>query len=152
MSVSKPLRKQGKLGVLDCIERLTLYTINACKSEQNFPKRDRWIMPNRILNEALDAMTCVAKANAIFPSAPNEADDWAERHRLQAKAYAHLEAMNKLIDIAYQVPSYTINAEHWEGLIITAEKKLQAWRKSDKERQKKALEAQDAEEKIPMPE
>ena len=134
MAVIKANRHTGKLEVLIDARNMCAYTINICKNEKNFPKRDRWILTQPIVNEALAVMTCIRRANAIRVAEPR---DYANRRELQKEAYGHAEALLTLIDIAYAalgIESHRI--EHWTGLILAVEDKLQGWCKSDAERYK----------------
>lgn len=130
MSVRVGERGENRLEVLDAARILAAYTINTCKSDKVFPKSQRWIMANRIVNECLDACTSIKKANAT-----RLAEESAIRKRHQEEAFKSLETMLMLIDIAYNtfdVP--TKKVEHWTSLIVNTEIKLKAWKKSDKER------------------
>lgn len=65
MSVIKAKRKEGQLLVLSKARTLCAYTITICKNERHFPKRDRWILTQPIVTEALNIMTCLRRANAM---------------------------------------------------------------------------------------
>ena len=66
MSVVKAERKEGKLEVFNCVWELCVCTLQACKSEKKFPKRDRWILAKPIADEALNALKCIRMANSIY--------------------------------------------------------------------------------------
>lgn len=53
MSVIKAKRQEGKLSVLVKAREMCVYTITICKNEKNFPKRNRWILTQPIVSEAL---------------------------------------------------------------------------------------------------
>ena len=140
MSVVKAERKEGKLEVLNCVWELCVYTLQACKSEKKFPKRDRWILAKPIADEALNALKCIRMANSIYVTCEAE---FEFRHMNQVEAYGHLESMLSLIELAYKtfgIESHSI--EHWVGLVVDTENKLKSWTKSDKERYKKGDSAQ----------
>ena len=65
MSVIKAKRSEGKLQVLIQANNLCVYTVQICKNEKYFPKRDRWIMTQHIVHEALDVLCCIKRANAV---------------------------------------------------------------------------------------
>ena len=54
MSVPKGKRTEGKLQVLVELQALCAYTIQICKNEKNFPKRDRWILTQHIVKLAIE--------------------------------------------------------------------------------------------------
>lgn len=119
---------------MTCVKALCTYTVNVCKNEKHFPKRNRWILTQPIVTEALAAMSCIRHANAVRVV---EREDYIYRYSEQQKAYAHLEALLSLIEIAYGVLGVEVKAiEYWTGLVLQTEEKLQAWKKSDRERYK----------------
>ena len=63
MTVIKSKRQPGKFEILSMVREMCVYTITICKNEKNFPKRDRWILTQPIVSEALAAMTCIRRAN-----------------------------------------------------------------------------------------
>ena len=63
LSVIKSKRQEGKLQVLTKARELCAYTVMVCKNEKNFPKRDRWILTQPIVGEALAIMSCIRRAN-----------------------------------------------------------------------------------------
>ena len=134
MSVLKSQRSESKLEVLCKAEELAVYTIKVCKNEKRFPKRDRWILTQKIVNETLDTLTCIKRANATYVTT---AEEYTYRRGQQTEAYAHAEAMLTLVEIAYQVLGIEAEKiEYWTGLIKTVEEKIQSWKKSDKARYK----------------
>ena len=66
MTVRAGERKEGKLQVLNLSLQLATYTLQICRNEKVFPKSQRWIMTQRIVNECLDAVTCIRRANAVL--------------------------------------------------------------------------------------
>ena len=48
MSVIKAKRSEGRLEILTQANNLAAYTVQICKNEKYFPKRDRWIMTQHI--------------------------------------------------------------------------------------------------------
>ena len=135
MAVLKNNRTQGKSEVLTCAWNLCGQTMTLCKSEKRFPKRERWILVQPIIREAMDAMSCIRRANAVHVGSDAE---YEYRHMQQVQAYGHLEALLTLIELAQNVHGLEAQTvEHWTGLVVLTENKLKAWAKSDKERFKK---------------
>lgn len=126
--------------VLQLSRELTIYTIKICKNEKVFPKSYRWILTQQIVNEAVEAMNCIRRANSTrLPDGKMQKDVASDnaRYRLrqQSEAYSHLEALLGMMDIAYgALPISGDRMEYWTGLVVGVEEKLKAWVKSDKKR------------------
>ena len=132
LSVIKSKRQEGKLQVLTKARELCAYTVMVCKNEKNFPKRDRWILTQPIVTEALAIMSCVRRANSVNVETR---EDYAYRRGQQTEAYARAEALLTLLDIAYASLSLESDrVEHWTGLILDVETLIQKWKRSDKAR------------------
>lgn len=132
MSVIKAKRAPGKFEVLVKARNLCVYTLGICKNEKSFPKRNRWILTQPIVNEALAMLSCIRRANAVRVV---RAEDYVYRRGQQAEAYARAEALLALIDLAYNVLGLEARrVEYWTGLVLEAEDKLKNWQKSDRER------------------
>ncbi|CVI72311.1 hypothetical protein NDGK_02515 [Clostridiales bacterium CHKCI001] len=132
MSVIKAKRQEGKLSVLVKAREMCVYTITICKNEKNFPKRDRWILTQPIVSEALAIMSCIRRANAVNVETK---EDYIYRRQQQIEAYSRCEAMLTLMEIAYKVLSIdSERIECWTGLVVETESLLQRWKRSDKER------------------
>ena len=132
MSVPKGERKTGKLEVMVLLRSVCTYTVQICKNEKNFPKRDRWILTQPIVREAVEAYANARKANAIRVTTM---DDYILRREYQIKCKCNLEALLGLVEIAYQVLSIEDSRiEFWTGEIVNAEEKLKAWREGDRKR------------------
>ena len=137
MSVIKAKRSEGKLQVLIQANNLCVYTVQICKNEKYFPKRDRWIMTQHIVHEALDVLCCIKRANAVNVAT---LEDYKYRRAQQVEAYSHAEALLTLLDVAYItlcIESQRI--EFWTGQIISVENLLKKWRESDRKRYKSIL-------------
>ena len=116
MSVVKSKRGQGKLEILTKSRELTAYTIKICTNEKSFPKRYRWCITNKIVENTVSINENVNRANDIFVR--NE-DDFLLRHRYQNLALAEIGALLANIDIAYDVFGIDPKrVKHWIGLII----------------------------------
>lgn len=137
MSVIKAKRSEGKLEILTQANNLAVYTVQICKNEKYFPKRDRWIMTQHIVHEALDVLTCIKRANAVNVATW---DDYRYRRAQQVEAYSHAEALLTLLDVAYLTLSIESDRiEFWTGQIISTENLLKKWRESDRKRYKAIL-------------
>lgn len=131
MSVRTGERGIGKLEFIHEMNTLCIHTIKLCQNDKLFPKKSRWIMANRIVNECLDAASCVKKANSFRLTK----DNLEVRRKYQDMAYAHLETMLMLIDLAYNVFEIdSARIEYWSGLVVSTEIKIKSWIKSDRQR------------------
>lgn len=134
MSVRVGDRSQGKLQVLRSAQDLIMYTMQICKNERVFPKSQRWMMTQKIVNENIDLVTCIRRANSARADDPDEIQ---YRRNQQVEAKAHIEALLTLIDIAFNV--FDIDPkkiEHWTSLACETSELLHAWAKSDQKKSK----------------
>ena len=143
MAVAKGDRSKTseKLETTEILKGLCVYTIQITKNEKNFPKRDRWILTQHIVKEAVKAYTHARKANAVEVVT---ADDYRIRRAHQVKARTCLESLLSLIEIAHIVLNLDADrVEYWAQFAINAGKMLAAWRASDRKRYKAKLEGQE---------
>lgn len=111
------------------------YTVTTCKNENYFPKRNRWLLTQPIVNMAVKAYANIKKANSINVASH---EDYKLRRKYQIKAMAQTEAMLGLIEIA----SLTLDGlsgdrvEYWTSLIVGCETMLTKWRDADRRRYK----------------
>jgi len=132
MSVISGKRQQGRLVVLNHAYELCKYTLSVLKNEKVFPKSYRWLLNQKIADECVNALSCIRRANAVNVKSKQ---NYEYRHNQQMKAYAHLEALLGLIDVAFNVLAIDADrVEYWTGLILETEKCLANWARSDKRR------------------
>lgn len=134
MSVIKSKRTESKLQVLTKAREMCVYTLTICKNEKHFPKRNRWILTQPIVNEAIAVLACIRRANAVRVE---RYEDFIYRNQQQTEAYSRCEALLSLIELAFlilEVESDRI--EYWTGLIVTLEGLIQRWVRSDLDRYK----------------
>lgn len=67
MSVVKSKRGKSKFEVLVKANKLAAFTIRICSNEKNFPKRYRWTITSKIVNEAIDICRYIRKAKSEHP-------------------------------------------------------------------------------------
>ncbi len=147
MSVPKGCRTEGQLQVIIELQALCTYTIQICKNEKNFPKRDRWILTQYIVKHAVDAYSLARQANAVRVSTM---EDYKLRREYQIRCRTSLEALLGMIEIAYMCLGLDGNrVEFWTKSVISAEEKLSAWRNGDRKRYKKLLSGGNAEGRDP---
>ena len=137
MSVPKGCRTEGKLQVLTDLQALCVYTIQICKNEKNFPKRDRWILTAHIVRHAVDAYSFARQANAVRVATM---EDYKLRREYQIRCRTSLEALLGLIEIAYISLNLSGDrVEFWTKSVVSADEKLSAWRSSDRKRYRDIL-------------
>lgn len=139
MSVVKGDRSKTseRLETAETLKGLCTYTVQICKNEKNFPKRDRWVLTQHIVKEAVKAYTHAKKANEVEVVTM---DDYKLRRRHQVKCRLNLKALIALIEVAHLVLSLEADrVEYWTGYAVQAEKLLAGWRASDRKRYKKLL-------------
>ncbi|MBQ6722285.1 MAG: hypothetical protein IJQ88_08985 [Clostridia bacterium] len=134
MSVAKGDRKQGSdnLEVEELAKGLCVYTIQICKNEKNFPKRDRWILTNEIVSCAVKAYGKIREANSITVTT---LDDYMLRRKDQIKARKKLKRMEGLVEIAGDVLSLEEGRiEYWGNFVRKTLDLLAKWRAGDRKR------------------
>lgn len=139
MSVAKGDRKESSsnLETAKMLKGLCVYTIQICKNEKNFPKRDRWILTAPIVKCAVKAYAKVLEANAITVV---KLDDYMMRRKCQIQARKKLKAMIGLVEIAYTTLSLEESRlEYWTGYIKSCMDILSKWRAADRKRYAKQL-------------
>ena len=132
MAVVQSKRKQGEMIVFTKTRELATYTITICSNEKNFPKRYRWCITSKIVEEALSIETNASKANSVFV---HDNYDYQLRKRYQSLAIASTHAMLSMIDIAYRV--FGIDGKrvaYWTNLIKEVQILLCNWKKSEEEK------------------
>lgn len=138
MSVVRGKRNENELQVIRCLRDLAIHTIVCCCNESVFPKSKRWLYTQRLTNEAVDALLCAVRANSV--KVPDDDDGTIYRYRQlqQVQANAHLEGLEVLLSLAYELVKIEgRRVDYWAGLIVDARKKLQGWINSDRKRYKK---------------
>ena len=132
MSVIKGKRSQNRLRVLDKAYELCKYTLSILRNEKVFPKSYRWLLCQKIADECVSAMACIKRANSVNVK---DKHGYEYRRGQQIRAYAHLEALLELIDVAFNVLAIDARrVEFWTGLVVETETSLISWGKADKKR------------------
>ncbi|MEF9974678.1 MAG: hypothetical protein RSG50_11440 [Clostridia bacterium] len=99
MSVPKWKRKEGDMAVIMAVRSLCKYTLTICKNEKRFPKRNRWVITDKIVREAIRAALEADKANDV------RVECWADYKRRRKHQKRALEAIRGIItlkQIAYE--------------------------------------------------
>lgn len=134
MSVRKADRRQGDFEVITAAEALVKYTIEITTNEKNFPKRYRWCLTNKIVENATSMFADLSSANNIKVSTK---EDKALRRAYQVRALAEIGAMIALMQVAYDVFHVDADrAEYWTRLVKQEMSLIRNWRDSDDKRYK----------------
>lgn len=129
MSVPSYKRSENKLQALKDTLAMTSYTIHMCENEKIFPKKTRWNLCSRIIDNCLNAVVHIRQANKINPQ--NE-EMYRERIAKQYLVILDFEALWGLMTVAfeaYNIPSEKVSI--WSNLMLTADERVAAWRNSD---------------------
>jgi hypothetical protein len=132
MAVPEGKRSKSKLAFYTKAIELADYTTTICNNNKIFPKRDRWMVTNRIVSAAIAILTNVVKANGIYVSAIK---DYKNRRKYQELARDSTLELLALMDLAYaKYPIGSKRMAHWTKLVVVERKLILKWMKSDKDR------------------
>ena len=132
MSVVLTKRGEGELKVITETRRLATHTIHICQNEKVFPKRYRWCVTAKIIDNVVDIAKYVNIANSLRIDDPGSA---VLRKNYQNTALARTYSLLTLMNIAYElvhIPGDKMN--YWTGLVIKVQDLISGWKKSDKDR------------------
>jgi len=135
LAVPEGKRTESKLAVQTKAVEMANYTITICSNENNFPKRYRWCLTNKIVDTAIEIMNDINTANSIYVSTKN---DYELRREFQTKALAYTARLLGLMELAY----VRFNIEdkrirYWTQLVVDTRELIKKWKKSDSNRYKK---------------
>lgn len=131
MAVPEGKRTESKLAFQTKAIELADYTTTICNNNKIFPKRDRWMITNRIIDKVVTILECTYEANDVYVSAK---EDYMERRELQKKARQATSSLLALMALAYEkYPIGSKKMEHWTKLVKEERSLILKWMKSDKE-------------------
>lgn len=84
----------------DCI-LVAAFTIRICSNEKNFPKRYRWTITSKIVNEAVDICRYIRKANKCVLNR-EMLKEYKKRRKYQNKALNSIGSMELAMDAFYK--------------------------------------------------
>ena len=132
MSVVESKREEGELRALTKARELAVYTIRICCNENNFPKRYRWCITNKVVETALLINLYIEKANSVRLKNATEVEIEARR-KYQTIAIAETYAMTNLISISRDLFGLKGDkVEHWTRLVKSVRTLARAWKNSEK--------------------
>ena len=132
MSVVESKREEGELRALTKARELAVYTIRICCNENNFPKRYRWCITNKVVETALLINLYIEKANSVRLKNATEVEI-ETRRKYQTIAIAETYAMTNLISISRDLFGLKgEKVEHWTRLVKSVRTLTRAWKNSEK--------------------
>lgn len=122
-------RNPGKYDILQAAKELAGYTLRITSNENNFPKRYRLSVVNKIQDQAVSIIDYLIMAQEIYPVSAIELD---QRLLYQKQARAACRSMMTLMEIAAN--TFGINAgtfAYWTKMTRDVRNHTTAWIKSD---------------------
>lgn len=98
MSVPEGKRTESKLAFQTKAIELADYTTTICNNNKIFPKRDRWMITNRIIDKVVTILECTYEANDVYVSAKEDYDECYESwkaHAQKGNTYRLLQRMDE---------------------------------------------------------
>ena len=134
--MSKPLYKRNsddrEMVLITKAHELTAYTCRICTNENNFPKRFRWCITNKIVESAVDIDRYINAANSVNCGENDELDLYRLRLYYQKRALAMTYSLLSSIEVAratFGIPAERL--QNWTKQIYTVQNYTRAWIKSD---------------------
>lgn len=128
MSVRKYERKASKIAILQSSIYLAEEIIRLVNKEDLFPKRSRWIMANRLVNDSLDCLDYISSAN-------DQPLGSSERIKFQCLAKAKLKNINRLLDLSNTSLNVPLDKTNYASeIVVQMLDQMQKWMQSDKDR------------------
>lgn len=115
--------KKEQIKVLVDAKKLSIHTMKVTNNLNNFPKKYRFTLVDKIVRSSLDICNYIIEANTFS----------GEKRKLyQTKAISECTKMKLYLEIVLEVlhPSCSIN--YWAKSIDNVELQLRNWRKSTK--------------------
>ena len=137
MAVPEGLRGPGKLEVFEKALDLATYTITITANKKVFIPEYQGSLTDRINSVALAIYMDAWTANNILV---RNAEDFAERRRLQEKAARNCNNLLALMQMAQKVFHLKLTrVKYWGEMTIGVRNLLRAWKESDYKRYSKLL-------------
>ena len=137
MSVRKGDREEGDLQVINASKDLLAYTYDRVKDKNIFSKADRWPLAKEMFDCALQARSCIIRANDIRVETPEEAVDRLELEKLALGYLGTLETLIDLCNVKGKISDE--RCEYWTSLVVATLKPLKGLLKADRKRYKPQL-------------
>lgn len=135
MSVPKTKRSKSRLAIVTKSIQLATYTVQICSNEKHFPKRYRWCITSKIVENALEINKYILMANATKTGKTTLKDDLKIRCHYWSIAWSSTCSMLSLMEIAYN--AFGIDGkrmEYWTGLVVQLQDLIKKHKHADQQR------------------
>ncbi len=104
--------------------------MKVASNEKCIPKRLRWCIGMRIIQDAQEVLRKITYANSIQVEC---AADWGLRRMAQQQAMAHTHCLLTEINLCKRAFGHipADKMETWAGMIIDVQRLIKAWHKAD---------------------
>ena len=127
MRQDKPIEKE--MQVIIKAKELASYTLKVTSNNNNFPKKFRFTLVDRMQRKSFDIYENLLEANRT------RVENKYTRYDLQTKAIVSCEELLFYIEMSMMQNIITSKkAEYWSGLVSDVKHMTLAWRKRDKDR------------------
>ena len=130
MTVPVFKRSENKLQAYKSTVEMTKYALQMVENEKIFPKKSRWNLVSKIIDNCLESIIKIRQANKIQVKNVEQA---MTRLKLQQDVLMHFDALWCLMTVSYEIYSIpTHKFEIWCNLLLAAENQVTAWKNHDK--------------------
>lgn len=127
MRQDKPIEKE--MQVIIKAKELASYTLKVTSNNNNFPKKFRFTLVDRMQRKSFDIYESLLEANRT------RVENKYTRYDLQTQAIVSCEELLFYIEMSMMQNIITPKrAEYWSGLVSDVKHMTLAWRKRDKDR------------------
>ena len=127
MRQDKPIEKE--MQVIIKAKELASYTLKVTSNNNNFPKKFRFTLVDRMQRKSFDIYESLLEANRT------RVENKYTRFDLQTQAIVSCEELLFYIEMSMMQNIITATrAEYWSGLVSDVKHMTLAWRKRDKDR------------------
>lgn len=127
MRQDKPIEKE--MQVIIKAKELASYTLKVTSNNNNFPKKFRFTLVDRMQRKSFDIYESLLEANRT------RVENKYTRYDLQTQAIVSCEELLFYIEMSMMQNIITSKrAEYWSGLVSDVKHMTLAWRKRDKDR------------------
>lgn len=127
MRQDKPIEKE--MQVIIKAKELASYTLKVTSNNNNFPKKFRFTLADRMQRKSFDIYESLLEANRT------RVENKYTRYDLQTQAVVSCEELLFYIEMSMMQNIITPKrAEYWSGLVSDVKHMTLAWRKRDKDR------------------
>ena len=125
-------KEPSEFNVIVKAKDLVKHTFTITNSTERFPKKYRFTLVNRIQDKAVDIYECALEANELNL---NDAKEFKERQRLQAKARTYCKELLFFIELSQEMGFISMSSsEYWSKMALEVKYMITAWKKRDKTR------------------